>query len=81
LTWLCIDASAVDDVDFTAADMLRLLHTRLSELHVRIVFYGMSNDVRAEFDRSGLTTLFGSDSLFITLKSLVIAYKREKQWQ
>ena len=77
LSWFCIDASAVNDVDFTAADTLRLLHTLLSEMHVRIVFCEMGDDVRAEFDKSGLTNLFGEDAYYLTLKSLVTAYEKE----
>ena len=81
LSWFCIDASAVNDVDFTAADTLRLLHTLLSEMHVRIVFCEMGDDVRAEFDKSGLTNLFGEDAYYLTLKSLVTAYEKDRRLQ
>jgi sulfate permease, SulP family len=77
LKWFCIDTSAVNDVDFTAADTLRLLNILLAEMHARIVFCGMTDEVRADFDSSGLTDLFGEDACFLTLKSLVTAYERK----
>lgn len=78
LTRFCIDMSAVNDVDFTAADTLRSLHHILAGMGTRIVFCEMTDDVRAEFDRSGLTELFGKDSFFLTLKAVVTAHAIEE---
>ena len=74
LQWFCIDASAVNDVDFTAAGTLRMLHNTLSEMRIRVVFCEMIDEVRQEFDRSGLTAVFGEEAYFPAPKSLVTAY-------
>jgi sulfate permease, SulP family len=77
LKWFCVDASAINDVDFTAADTLRLLHDIYAQMHIRIVFCEMTDEVRAEFERSGLTSIFGSDAYFLNLKTMVAAYVKE----
>ena len=79
VVWCCIDGPAVDDVDFTAAESLRLLHHILEEMHVRLVFCEITDDVKAEFDRSGLTDLLGEDACFLTPNAVVHAYNKEMQ--
>jgi len=74
IKWFCIDASVVNDVDFTAAGTLRILHRMMSEMGIRIVFFEVIDEIRQEFDRSGLTALYGEDAFFPTLKSLVKSY-------
>ena len=37
IRWLCLDASAVDDVDYSAAETLRSLHGLLQEKGIRLV--------------------------------------------
>jgi sulfate permease, SulP family len=75
LTWFCIDASAVDDVDFTAADTLRSLCSQLQDQGIRVVFALVADDVRAELDRSGLTRLVGDGALFESVNEMVNAYR------
>jgi high affinity sulfate transporter 1 len=77
LSWLCIDMVAVDDVDFTASETLRGLHGVLQTYGVRLIFSEMIDEVQAEFDRSGLTSLFGADSYFPTPRDVVDAYDRK----
>jgi sulfate permease, SulP family len=74
LSWFCIDVSAVNDVDFTAAEALRTLHDILAGQGIRIVFSEVIEEVQAEFDRSKLTELFGRDAFFPNLADVVSAY-------
>ena len=77
LSWLCIDAAAVDDVDFSAAETLLSVAGLLRDQGIRLVFAVASNDVRSELERSGLTRLIGEDAYYATVGDVVNAY-REK---
>jgi high affinity sulfate transporter 1 len=76
LLWFCIDAAAVDDVDFTAAETLRALHRILAGHVIRLVWCEVIDEVRQEFDRSGLTDLFGEDAFFETPLAVVTAFEQ-----
>ena len=65
--WFCVDGAAIDDVDFTAGAMLCSVARTLRERHVRLVFAEISDHVREELDRSGVTELVGSDAYCDTL--------------
>jgi sulfate permease, SulP family len=74
LSWFCIDAAAVNDVDFTAAEALRALHGVLNALGIKLVFCDLVEEVRREFDRSHLPLLFGQDAFFETPNAVLNAY-------
>ena len=76
LLWFCIDAAAVDDVDFTAAETLLALHRTLAGQVIRLVWCEVIYEVRQEFDRSGLTDLFGEDAFFETPLAVVTAFEQ-----
>ena len=76
LSWLCIDLSAVNDVDFTAAETVRKLGKILAQKGVRLVFCELVEEVQAEFDRSRLTELFGADAFFRSYAAVLEAYGR-----
>ncbi|RII30403.1 MAG: sodium-independent anion transporter [Geobacter sp.] len=76
LSWFCIDAAAVNDVDFTASETLRTLQGNLASQGIRLVMCEVVEEVRQEFDRSRLTDLFGRDAFFQTLGAVVIAYSQ-----
>ena len=61
LRWLCIDASAVDDVDYSAVESLRSLFDMLKGKGVRLVVAQVMDDVREE-SRYQLRELFGADA-------------------
>jgi SulP family sulfate permease len=77
LRWLCIDASAVDDVDYSAAEALRSLHGLLKEKGIRLVVAQVMEDVR-ERSRYRLRELFGKDAFYDTLEDVVKAYRQER---
>ena len=75
LVWFCIDASAVDDIDYTAAATLRSLYAMLQEQGIRLIFYAVSDGVYAQLERSGITGLAGQDAFYATAGAVVSAYK------
>ena len=71
LIWFCIDAVAVDDIDFTAAQALREIHKLLQEKGVCLVMADLQDEVYLELQRSGLTGLLGNDSIFETTEGVI----------
>jgi high affinity sulfate transporter 1 len=76
LRWLCIDASAVDDVDYSAAETLRSLFPILRQQGVRLVVTQVMEDVK-ERSRYELLQLFGEHSFYETLGQVVQAYQQQ----
>ena len=75
LRWLCIDASAVDDVDYSAAETLRSIYARLKGRGIRLVVADVMEDVKAE-SRSRFQELVGEDAFYDRLEDVVKAYRR-----
>jgi high affinity sulfate transporter 1 len=76
LQWFCIDAAAVDDVDFTGAAALRTVHDTLRRAGVKLVFAHVSDEVRATLGRYQLTGLLDKDALFDSVRTVIHAYTR-----
>ena len=76
LRWLCLDASAVDDVDFSAAETLRSVFGILKEKGVRLVVAQVMEDVKDE-SRYHLGQLFGKDAFYDSLQDVVEAYRQQ----
>jgi MFS superfamily sulfate permease-like transporter len=75
LAWFCIDATAMDDVDFSAAATLREIYLTLKEKGARLVLAQVGEDVRRELDLSEVTDLVGKDAYFETLSDVEDAYR------
>jgi MFS superfamily sulfate permease-like transporter len=76
LRWLCLDASAVDDVDYSAAETLRAVFALLQEKGVRLVVTHVLEDVK-ERSRYELKQLFGEDAFYDSLHDVVSDYRRQ----
>ena len=76
LRWLCLDASAVDDVDYSAAETLQSVFASLREKGVRLVIAQVLDDVK-ERSRYHLTELFGEDAYYDTLPDVLADYRRQ----
>jgi len=76
LRWLCFEASAVDDIDYSAAETLRSTYARLKEKDVRLVVANVMEDVGAE-SRYRLRELFGEDAFYDTLDDVLKAYRQQ----
>lgn len=74
--WFCIDSAAVDDIDFSAAEVLRGLHSHLAERGIRLVFAELPDGAHQGLERSGLVTVIGSGSFFPSVGAMVAAYTR-----
>ncbi len=72
--WVCLEAAAVADVDWSAAQALAQVHEELTSRGVRLVFAETADEVRTEFDRYGLTDRLGTDAFFDTVQDMVDAF-------
>jgi len=76
LRWFCLDAAAVDDVDYSAAETLRSLFGILKEKGIRLVVAQVMDDVKAE-SRYHLSQLFGGEALYETLGDVVKGFRQQ----
>jgi MFS superfamily sulfate permease-like transporter len=75
LSWFCIDATAVDDIDFSAAATLREIYMSLNGKGIRLVLAEVEEDILRELERSELTDLIGKDGFFETPRDVEEAYR------
>ena len=76
LRWLCIDAAAVDDIDYSAGQTLSSLFELLKDKGVRLVFVMVSDEVKAELDRYGVSDLVGADAFYASGDDLLNAFRQ-----
>jgi SulP family sulfate permease len=76
LTWFCLDAAAIDDVDYSAAATLLEMYNQLKERGVRLVLADVSDEVSFELDKSEVTGLIGKDGFFDTIADVIAAYNQ-----
>lgn len=76
LTWFCLDAAAIGDVDYSAAQTLRRVHHTLRARDVRFCLTDLAHYVRDELEEYGLITVFGPDALYQTPADVLEAYER-----
>jgi high affinity sulfate transporter 1 len=75
--WFCIDASSVDDVDYTAAETIRSLHATLKAKGIRLVIAQVLENVKAD-SRYQMRQLFGDEAFYKTLEDLLKGYQRQE---
>jgi len=74
LKWFCIEASAVDDVDYSAAETLRSLQGFLQEKGVRLVFAHMMDDLKVKI-YSDLEKQVGEDDFYDSIHEVLESYR------
>jgi MFS superfamily sulfate permease-like transporter len=76
LRWLCLDASAVDDVDYSAAETLRSVCTRLKAKGIRLIVAEVMEDLR---DKTGFRfrELLGDDAFYDRLEDVIKQYRQQ----
>ena len=74
--WFIVDASAVTDVDFSAAQSVRDLIDELQRRGIRVVFARVSRYLRSDMDRHHITEAVGVQWIFTTLHEAVTAVRR-----
>lgn len=67
LNWVCIDASAISDVDFTGSLTIKQVYVELSKQDVNLVFAELMTSVKNKLDRYGITKLVGDDAFYPTV--------------
>ncbi len=76
LQWLCLAGGAIGDLDYSASATLRTLYSDLRTRNVTLVTCSLMPEVRAEFDRDGLTDLLGQDHMFGWPDEVIAAYRK-----
>jgi high affinity sulfate transporter 1 len=72
--WVCIDAAAISDVDYSGWKSLAELRDELDERGVRLVLADLSSEVRSELDRYGVLAQLGTDAVFPSVGDAVDAF-------
>jgi sulfate permease, SulP family len=70
-----VDASAITDLDFSAARAIRELLADLTSRNVTIIFARVSRYLRADMDRHGITAAVGAERVFATLHEAIAAVR------
>jgi len=76
LRWFCLDASAVDDVDYSAAETLRSVYAELQTKGIHLVVAEVMDDVKTN-TRYRLRELFGKDAFYDRLEDVVKQYRQQ----
>jgi SulP family sulfate permease len=74
LRWLLVDAGAITNVDYTAAQVIRELLQDLSDNNVALVLAHVQSGLRPDLDRHHLTGIIGANHIFDTLHQALRAY-------
>lgn len=72
--WLCIDASAIDDIDYTAGTVLSATIKDLRAQGTEVVFLSVDANVLEELVRYGIVELIGKQAFFETARDLKAAF-------
>jgi sulfate permease, SulP family len=73
--WFVVDAGAITSVDYTAGATLKELDNDLERHGVALVFAHISESLKADLDRQGLTEVIGPNRQFETLRECLAAYQ------
>jgi MFS superfamily sulfate permease-like transporter len=73
--WFIVDAGAITDIDYSAAQSIRDLFGDLAHQGVHMVFARVSPYLRADMDRHRITTLIGEMRIFATLHEAIAAVR------
>jgi SulP family sulfate permease len=77
--WLVVDAGAITGVDYTAGGTLKELDKDLAKHEVALVFAHITESLKADLDRQGLTEVIGPNRQFETLRECLAAYASRTQ--
>ena len=72
--WFVLNVEANVEIDITAADGLRDLHSDLAKQGVRLGLARVKNDVRIALERANLVELIGAEMMFPTLPVMEQGY-------
>jgi sulfate permease, SulP family len=75
IRWFIVDAGAITDVDYSAAQSMRDLLDDLARRKVGIVFARVSPYLRSDMDRHHITAAIGEGRIFTTLHEAIAAVR------
>ncbi len=75
--WFCIDASAIDDIDYTAGSVLKSTIQTLHDRDIKVVFLFAEPSIEAELERYGIANLVSKKFFFRTGHEMIEAYEVE----
>jgi len=76
VSWFCLDAATIDDIDFSAAATLREVNNLLKARGVRFLISDVQDSVRSELDRYQITGLMGSENIVKTIREVEEMYRQ-----
>jgi SulP family sulfate permease len=79
IRWFCIDATAMDDIDYSAAAVLRETYTILNKKGIRLVFAQIDDAIYNELKRSRIVELVGAGGFFDSINDVQEAYQKERE--
>ncbi len=71
--WFVLDADAVNDIDYSAAGVVRDLLGELATRKIRVAFARVSQYLRADLDRHGISARLGEKRIFAKLHEAIAA--------
>ena len=77
--WFIIDASAMMDMDYSAARSLRDLCEELKSREVNFVFGRVNAYLRADMNRHGITAVIGEKFIFSTMHEALATVRSNEQ--
>jgi sulfate permease, SulP family len=75
VSWFIVDAGAITDIDYSAAQAVRHLLDELDRQGVGMVFARVSSYLRSDMDRHGITAAIGETQIFTTLHEAIAAVR------
>lgn len=69
--YVVVDAGAIDSIDYTAVEHLKMLFRQLSADGTKLGFAHVSPGLLAQFETYGVVDLVGSDNIFPTLNAAI----------
>jgi MFS superfamily sulfate permease-like transporter len=75
LRWFCFDMAAVDDIDYSAAQILESLIHTLKHENIRPVMAELLNPIRDELDKYGILHMLGDGATYLEVGDCVQAYE------
>lgn len=76
VTWFVLEASSIDDIDFTAAETLRKIQSILKSEHVTLVLTNINDHVREQLKASALLDSIGEENIHPNVTQTLAAYRR-----
>ncbi len=73
VTYLLVDAGAIDSIDYTAVEELKALYRQLDADEIHLGFAHVSPNLFRQFDEFGVIDLVGDKNIFSTLSAAISA--------